>query len=76
MAALREQLEEAQTLKDHVEKAKAEAEKARDKVKQKGYDLGVAETEETQRSQLYVIFTAPKIGMKPLTELRLRLLLS
>ena len=83
MAALREQLEEAQTLKDQAEKAKAEAEKARvkaekerDEVKQKGYDLGVAETKETQRSHLYVIFTTPRLGMKPLTELKLRLLLS
>ena len=56
MVALKEQLEEAQRLKDQAEKSKAEAEKAkieaekaRDEAEQKGYDLGVAETEETLR---------------------------
>ena len=59
MAALREQLEEAQRLKDQAKKAKAEAEKARvkakkarDEAKQKGYDLGVDETEETLRAEV------------------------
>ena len=49
MVALKEQLEEAQRLKDQAEKSKAEAEKARDEAEQKGYDLGVAETEEILR---------------------------
>ena len=56
MAALKKQLEEAQRLKDRAEKSKVEAEKARieaekarDEAEQKGYDLGVAETEETLR---------------------------
>ena len=59
MAALREQLDEAQRLKDQAEKAKAEAEKARveakkarDEAEQKGYDLGVVETEETLRAEV------------------------
>jgi len=59
MAALKKQLEEAQRLKDQVEKSKAEAEKARivaekerDEAEQKGYDLGVAETEETLRAEV------------------------
>ena len=59
MAAIREQLDEAQRLKDQVEKARAEAEKARveaekarDEAEQKGYDLGVVETEETLRAEV------------------------
>ena len=59
LATLREQLEEAQRLKDQAEKAKAEAEKvrieaekARDEAEQKGYDLEVAETEETLRAEV------------------------
>ena len=62
MAALKKQLEEAQRLKDQaekskaeVEKAKIEVEKARDKVEQKGYDLEVAETEETLRAEVPVV---------------------
>ena len=59
MAVLKKQLEEAQKLKDQAEKSKAEAEKARieaekarDKAEQKGYKLGVAETEETLRAEV------------------------
>ena len=59
MAALKKQLEEAQRLKDQAEMSKAEAEKARikaekarDEAKQKGYDLGVAETEETLKAEV------------------------
>ena len=59
MAALKKQPEEAQRLKDQVEmskaeaeKARIEAEKARDEAKQKGYDLGVAETEETLKAEV------------------------
>ena len=52
MAALKKQLEEAQRLKDQAEKARIEAEKARDEAEQKGYDLGVAETEETLRAEV------------------------
>ena len=59
MAALKKQLEKAQRLKDQVEKSKAEAEKAkieiekaRDEAEQKGYDLGVVETEETLRAEV------------------------
>ena len=59
MAALKKQLEEAQRLKDQADKSKAEAEKAkietekaRDEAEQKGYDLGVAETEETLKAEV------------------------
>ena len=59
MAALKKQLEEAQKLKDQADKSKAEAEKAkietekaRDEAEQKGYDLGVAETEETLKAEV------------------------
>ena len=52
-------MEEAQKLKGHAkklraeaEKAKAEAEKARDEAEQHGYDVGVAETEDTLRAQV------------------------
>ena len=62
MATLREQLWEAQRLKDQAEEAKSEAEKARieaekarDKAEQKGYDLGVVETEETLRAKVPAI---------------------
>ena len=59
MAALKKQLEEAQRLKDQAKKSKAEAEKARikaekarDETEQKGYDLGVVETEEALRAEV------------------------
>ena len=59
MAALKKQLEKAQRLKDQAEKSKAEAEKAkieaekaRDEAEQKGYNLGVAKTEETLRAEV------------------------
>ena len=59
MAALKKQLEETQRLKDQAErskdkakKARDEAEKERDEAEQKGYDLGVAETEETLRAKV------------------------
>ena len=53
MAALKQQLEEANKLKDQAEKAKMQAEedkvkaeKERDEAEQHGYDVGVAETED------------------------------
>ena len=59
MVTLRKQLEEAQRLKDQAEKIKAEAEKAkieaekaRDEAKQHGYDVGVAEIEDTLRAEV------------------------
>ena len=59
MAALREQLKKALRLKDQAKKAKAEAEKvrveaekARDEAEQKGYNLKVAETKETLRTEV------------------------
>ena len=62
MATLKKQLEEAQRLKDQAEKSKAEAEKAKieakkakDEAEQKGYDLGVVETEETLRAEVPVV---------------------
>ena len=62
MAALKKQLEETQKLKDQAKKSKEEAEKAwvkaekaMDVAEQKGYDLGVAETEETLRAEVLVV---------------------
>ena len=62
MAALKKQLEEAQMLRGQAEKSKAEtekarieAEKAKDEAEQKGYDLGVAKTEETLRAEVPVV---------------------
>ena len=53
MAALKQQSEEANKLKDLAEKAKLQAEedkgkaeKERDEAEQHGYDVGVAETED------------------------------
>ena len=53
MAVLKQQLEEANKLKDQAEKAKMQAEedkvkveKERDEAEQHGYDVGVAETED------------------------------
>ena len=55
-------MEEAQKLKDQAEKAKVEAEKAKaesekekDEVEQHGYDVGVAETEDTLRVEVPAI---------------------
>ena len=62
MAALKKQLEEAQKLKyqaeksrEEVEKAKAEAEQATNDAEQKGYDFGVAETEENLRVEVPMV---------------------
>ena len=59
IAALRKKLEEAQKLQDQTErlkneaeKAKIEAEKAKNEAEQQGYDLRVAETEETLWAKL------------------------
>ena len=59
LAALKKQLEEAKKLKYQAEKArvqaeqdKAKAEKERDEVEQHGYDIGVAETEDTLRAEV------------------------
>ena len=56
---MKQQLEEAKKLKDQAEKArmqaeedKAKVEKERDKAKQHGYDVGVAETEDTLRAEV------------------------
>ena len=65
MAALRAQLEEAQRLKDQAEKAKAEAEKAKaeaekekEKAERHGYDVGVAETEDTLQAEVPAVCRA------------------
>ena len=65
LATLRKQLEEAQKLRDQaekakakVEKAKAEAEKEKDEAEQHGYDIGVAETEETLRAEVFTVCQA------------------
>ena len=59
VVALKQQLEEAKKLKDQAEKArkqaeedKAKAEKERDEAEQHGYDVGVAETEDTLRAEV------------------------
>ena len=65
MAALKKQLEEAQRLKDQAKKAKAEAEKAkieaekaREEAEQHGYDIDVAETEDTLRVEVPAVCRA------------------
>ena len=59
IVALRKKLKEVQKLKDQAERSKDEAEKAkkeveraRDEAEQHGYDVGVAETEETFREEV------------------------
>ena len=59
IATLQKKLEEVQKLKDQserskdeAEKAKKEAERAQDEARQHGYDVGVAETEETLRVEV------------------------
>ena len=58
-------MEEAQRLKDQAEKAKVEAKKAKveaekekDKAEQHGYDIGVAETEDTLRAKVPTVCQA------------------
>ena len=65
MAALKQQLEEANRLKDLAEKAKLQAEedkvkaeKERDEAEQHGYDVGVAETEDTLRAEVPTVCRA------------------
>ena len=65
VAALKQQLEEAKKIKDHAEKArmqaeedKAKAEKERDEAEQHGYDVGVAETEDTLRAEVPTVCRA------------------
>ena len=82
VAVLKKHLQETQKLRKQAEKsmeeaerAMAKAEQATNEAEQKGYESRVVETEETLRArcQWCAAFTAPKLGMKPLTELRLRL---
>ena len=65
IAALRQQLEEANRLKDLAEKArvqveedKTKAEKERDEAEQHGYDVGVAETEDALRAEVPAVCRA------------------
>ena len=65
MAALKQQLEEANKFKDLVEKAKLQAEedkvkaeKERDEAQQHGYDVDVAETEDTLRAEVPAVCRA------------------
>ena len=65
MAALKQQLEEANKLKDLAEKAKLQAEedkvkaeKERDEVEQHGYNVGVAETENALRAEVPAVCRA------------------
>ena len=65
MAALKQQPEEANKLKDQAEKAKMQAEedkvkaeKERDEAEQHGYDVGVAETEDALRAEVPAVCRA------------------
>ena len=65
MAALKQQLEEANRLKDLVEKAKLQAEedkvkaeKEKDEAEQHDYDVGVAETEDALRTEVPAVCRA------------------
>ena len=65
MAALKQQLKEANKLKDLAEKPKLQAEedkvkaeKERDEVEQHGYDVGVAETEDALRAEVPAVCCA------------------
>ena len=65
LAALKKQLEEAKKLKDQAEKARvqakednAKAEKERDVAEQHGYDVGIAETEDTLRVEVPAVCRA------------------
>ena len=65
IAALKQQLEEANKLKDLAEKAKLQAEedkvkaeKEKDEAEQHGYDVGVAETEDTFRAEVPAVCCA------------------
>ena len=65
MTALKQQLEEANRLKDLVEKAKLQAEedkdkaeKEKDEAEQHDYDVGVAETEDALRTEVPAVCRA------------------
>ena len=65
IAAIRQQLEEANRLKDLAEKArlqaeedKLKAEKERDEAEQHGYDVGVAETVDALRAEVPAVCRA------------------
>ena len=65
VAALKQQLEEANKLKDQAEKAKMQveedkvkAEKEKDEAEQHGYDVGVAETENALRAEVPAVCRA------------------
>ena len=62
VAVLKKHLEETQKLREQAEKSREEAERAKVKAEQatneaeqKGYDLGVAETEETLRAEVPMV---------------------
>ena len=63
VAVFKKHLEETQKLREQAEKSKEEAKRAKVKaeqamneVEQKGYDLGVAETEETLRAEVPMVY--------------------
>ena len=65
MAALKQQLEATNKLKDQAEKAriqakeeKVKAEKERDEAEQHGYDVGVAETEDALQTEVPTVCRA------------------
>ena len=62
VAVLKKHLEETQKLREQAEKsreeaerAKAEVEQATNEAEQKGYEIGVAETEETLRAEVSMV---------------------
>ena len=82
---LKKHLEETQKLRERAEKsreeaekAKTEAERAMNEAKQRGYEVGIAETEEALRAEVPVVcrIYCAKTWDEALTELRLRLHLS
>ena len=73
-------MEEVEKARALAKKAKEEEEAAKEEAEQHGYDVGVAETEESRmpfgpRSLVYVRLTVTLYGMKRSTKLRLSLLL-
>ena len=55
IAAIKKHLEETQKLRERAEKSKEEAERAKAEAEQKGYEIGVTETEETLRAEVPMV---------------------
>ena len=72
---LKEKIRGGREGQGQADKAKEEVEKAREEAKQHGYDIGMAKTKDALRAKAPGVcsYTATKCGMKPLTDLGLRL---